>query len=409
MLSLSRRVLPVWLMGLSNTGFGLVGGFIAFTLPQALAAQRVPETTIAAITAVTFSPLFFMFLFSPMLDVWFSRRWYAAVLTILAAVLVGISVMNIHHLLLLEITVVAAVAAMSLAGAALCGWLSTVARKEDENQLSAWLTVANFSGFGIMSIIGAELIEHLPLPVAAFLLTSIILVPALIFLWIPAPGRDLVLAGESFRAFWVDVFALLRRRQVLVAIALFLSPCGTFSLTNILGGLGNDFHAAPRVVSVLGGSGAVIAGICGSLLLPILAKHMPLRPLYLTMGMVGGVFTLGLILLPRTPESFAAALIGENIFQSLTITCSIAIIFEITGRDNPLAATTFALISAAYAFAIVYMPIVDGWGYGLRGVAGAFAADAGVGIVACLLMGLLLFLLHRTDMERLSVQAQTVG
>jgi PAT family beta-lactamase induction signal transducer AmpG len=176
-----------------------------------------------------------------------------------------------------------------------------------------------------------------------------------------------------------------------------------------LGGLGNDFHAAPRVVSLLGGSGVVVAGICGSLLLPILAKRMSLRPLYLTIGAVGGVFTLGLILLRRTPGSFALALIGENIFQSLAITCSIAIVFEITGRDNPLAATTFAILSAAYAFAIVYMPVVDGWGYGLRGVAGAFAVDAGIGIAACLMMGLLLFLLHRTDMERLPVQAQTVG
>ena len=163
-MSLNHRVPPVWLMGLSNTSFRVVGGFIAFTLPQALAAQRVPETTIAAVTAVTFSPLSFMFLFSPMLDVWFSRRWYAAVLTILGAALVGLSVMNIHHLLPLKIAGVAGVAAMSLAGAALCRWLSTVARKEDENQLSAWLTVANFSGFGIMSIIGADMIEHLPLP-----------------------------------------------------------------------------------------------------------------------------------------------------------------------------------------------------------------------------------------------------
>jgi PAT family beta-lactamase induction signal transducer AmpG len=136
---------------------------------------------------------------------------------------------------------------------------------------------------------------------------------------------------------------------------------------------------------------------------------MPLRPLYLTMGAVGGVFTLGLVLLPRTPGTFALALIGENIFQSLAITCSIAIVFEITGRDNPLAATTFALLSAAYAFAIVYMPVVDGWGYGFRGVAGAFAADAGIGMTNCLVMGLLLFLLHRTDLERLPVQAHTVG
>jgi hypothetical protein len=38
---------PVWLVGLSNTSFGPVGGFIAFTLPQALAAQRVRSLRIA--------------------------------------------------------------------------------------------------------------------------------------------------------------------------------------------------------------------------------------------------------------------------------------------------------------------------------------------------------------------------
>jgi MFS transporter, PAT family, beta-lactamase induction signal transducer AmpG len=199
---------------------------------------------------------------------------------------------------------------------------------------------------------------------------------------------------------------LLRRRQVLVAIALFLSPCGTFSLSNILAGVGNDFHTSPRFVSLLGGSGVVVAGICGSLLLPTLAKRMLLRPLYLTIGAVGGVFTLGLILLPRTPGSFALALIGENMFQSLAVTCAIAIIFEINGRNNPLAATTFALLGAAYNFAIAYMPFVDGWGYSLRGAAGAFSADAGIGIVACVLMGLLLFLLHRGGVERLAGEAQ---
>lgn len=392
---MQRRTTPVWLMGLTGASTGFVGGFIVVTLPQLLAAQRMPEATIASATALALSPLFWIFLISPILDVRFSRRWYAAAFSALAAVLMGVSVLNIHHLLVLEVAATAGNAAVNLGYGALGGWLSNISHKQDENRLSAWLTAANIGGGGIMGVLGTELIDHFPLPGAALLLGGMIMFPTIVFLWIPAPGPDRRLAGESFRTFSADVFALVRRPEVLIAIVLFVTPCGTFSLTNILGGLGNDFHASQRAVSALGGSGMLAAGICGSMLLPVLAKRLPLRPLYIAIGAVGGVSTLCLILLPRTPGSFALAMIGENVLQSLEIACSVAIAFETIGRDNPLAATTFALASAAYALPMVYMPVVDSWGYGRGGVAGCFAIDGSLGILASLLLGLLLFLLRR--------------
>ena len=181
-----------------------------------------------------------------------------------------------------------------------------------------------------------------------------------------APGPDRWLARDSFRQFWAEVFALVRRREVLVALALFVAPCATFSLTNLLGGIGNDFHASPRVVSMVGGMGVTIAGIAGSLLLPALAKCLPLRPLYLWVGVAGSIMTVVLIALPRTAATFALALLAENAFQSLAIACATAISFETTGQNNPLAATNFALLMAAYNVPISYMLVVDGWGYGLR-------------------------------------------
>jgi PAT family beta-lactamase induction signal transducer AmpG len=259
-------------MGLSGASFGLFGGFLAFTLPQVLAAQHVPETTITSISAVAFAPGFLVFLISPMLDVRYSRRCYATTFTALAATLAGVTVLNLHDIFRIELAMFAGYAAMFLAYGALGGWLSTVSPKEHENRLSAWLTVANIGGGGTMSVVGGELMRRFSPPVAAPLLSALILLPAGIFLLIPAPGPDRRLAGESFRAFWADVFALLRRRDVLIAVALFVSPAGTFSLSNVLGGLGNDFHASPRLVSSLGGAGVTVAGICGSLLLPILAK-----------------------------------------------------------------------------------------------------------------------------------------
>jgi len=133
----------------------------------------------------------------------------------------------------------------------------------------------------------------------------------------------------------------------------------------------------------------------GCLIFPLIDRLLPLRYLYLAIGMVGAMFTLTLILLPRTPTTFALALIGENVFQSASIVASTAIAFETIGRSNPLAATTYCLMVSAFNIANTYMLVVDGWGYAWHGVAGTYATDASVSLVASLLLATLLIWLSR--------------
>lgn len=61
------------------------------------------------------------------------------------------------------------------------------------------------------------------------------------------------------------------------------------------------------------------------------------------------------------------------------------------GQNNPLAATTFAFLTAATNIPLTYMMVADGRGYAMGGVTGSLAMDAGIGITACLLLGLLLY------------------
>lgn len=70
--------------------------------------------------------------------------------------------------------------------------------------------------------------------IAAALLGAIVLLPTAIFLVMPAPGPDRRLAAERFMQFNREVLALLRRREVLIALLLFVTPCSSFALTNIL-------------------------------------------------------------------------------------------------------------------------------------------------------------------------------
>jgi MFS transporter, PAT family, beta-lactamase induction signal transducer AmpG len=233
-------------------------------------------------------------------------------------------------------------------------------------------------------------VQRLSPTAAALVLGVVVLLPTAVFPWMPAPGPDRRLARESFPQFFGEVLSILKRREVLIAIVLFIAPAATFSLVNLLGGLGGDFHASTHFVGLVGGGGVLIGGIAGCLVFPLIDRLLPLRYLYLGIGMVGALFTLMLILLPRTPATFAMALIGENVFQSAAIVASTAIAFETVGRGNPLAATTYCLMISAFNIANTYMLIVDGWGYAWHGVAGSYAMDASVSLIASLLLAALL-------------------
>jgi MFS transporter, PAT family, beta-lactamase induction signal transducer AmpG len=381
-----RRLPPIWLMGLTNSLFGLMGGFAVITLPELLAAQGIPGGHIAAITAAILSPGFWVFVLAPMLDVRLSRRSYALLFGFLAAASVGFTVFDHRRPALVEAVMIAGYVAANLYQGAVGGWTGSLIEKDQDSRLGVWFAVANTGAAGLMMLFAGAAVRRIPPTLAGVLVGGAMLVPMLLFLAIPAPGPDRRLARESFARFWAEVASLLKQREVLIALALFLLPSASFSLTNVLGGVGRDFSASQRTVSLFAGVGTVLAGLIGSFLLSPLARRFPLRPLYLGIGVTGGLFTLTQLALPRAPWSFGLVITGENLFQALAFAASNAISFEVIGPENPLAATLFTLFMAATNLPIVYMAYIDGRGYDLDGVSGSFLADAGISIAVCLFL-----------------------
>jgi MFS transporter, PAT family, beta-lactamase induction signal transducer AmpG len=385
-----RSFAPLWLMGLTNGVFGMYGGIMVISVPQLLSARQVPEATIAAMTAVMISPGFWTFLVSPVLDVRFSRRWYSVLTAALAAALLSLALLNLDNLALVEALLVTGFFFANLYQSALGGWLASIVSAEEESRLSVWVTIGNIAGGGAMAVATGEIVRNFAPTAAALLLGTVIFLPTAVFLWMPAPGPGRRLARESFPRFFSEVVSLLKRREVLIPILLFAAPAASFSLTNFLSGLGEDFRASTHFVGLAGGSGVLVGGICGCFIFRPIDRLLPLRFLYLAIGVFGAIFTLALILLPHTPAAFATALIGENVFQALAFTASTAIAFETIGRNNPLAATTFCLMISASNIPLTYMLFVDRAGYARHGIAGSYAADAGVSLIACILLAALL-------------------
>lgn len=392
-----RSGIPIWLMGMTNALFGMYGGILVISIPELLNARHVPESTISAMTAAAISPGFWSFIASPMLDVRFSRRWYAMVTAVLAAGLMTVALLDLENLALVEVLVVTGFFFGNLYQSAIGGWLSSVVAPEERQQLSVWISIANISGGGAMAVAAGELVQRLPPTAAAVAIGAVLLLPTAIFPWIEAPGPDRRLAQDSFRQFFGEVVGILRRREVLIAMALFLAPVATFSLVNLLGGVGSDFHASAHFVGLVGGGGVLLAGIAGCLVFPLIDRLLPLRFLYIAVGVVGAAFTLTLIVLPRTPLTFALALIGENVFQSLALAVATAIAFDTIGSRNPLAATTFCLIVSVMNIPNTYMLVVDGWGYSQHGVDGSYAVDAGLSLAASGVLATLLIWLSRRN------------
>lgn len=382
-----RSFAPVWLMGLTNAVFGMYGGIVVILIPQMLSARHVPEATIASMTAVMMSPGFWTFLVSPVLDVRFSRRWYAAVTAVLAALLLVLALLNFKNLVLVSACLVAGFFLANLYASALGGWLSSIVTAEEKNNLSAWVTIGNLGGGGVMAIAAGELMRHLTPALSALLLGTALLMPIAVFPWMPAPGPDRRLARESFPQFFGEIVSLLKRPEVLIAILLFIAPVAAFSLTNFLAGVGNDFHASTHFVGLVGGAGVLVGGVTGCFSFRLIDRLLPLRFLYLAIGVLGSLFTLGLVLMPHVPATFAIALIGENVFQALAFTALIAITFETIGPSNPLAATIYSVMGSASNIPITYMLIVDAYGYGHHGVGGSLGADGGLSLLACLTLG----------------------
>ena len=378
-----RRLPPIWVMGLTNATFGLMGGFAVVTVPEMLAAQGLPGGRIAAITAVIISPGFWVFAFSPMLDVRFSRRSYALVTAMVVACAVGFAVAHHSNVTEVEIVVAAGYVAASLYQGAVGGWMGSVIGKEQDGPLGVWFAVANTGAGGLMMLLAGEIMRALPAAFAGIVLGAIMLLPTLLFVFIPAPGPDRRLARDSFGQFWGEVFALLKRREVLIALVLFVLPSASFGLTNVLGSVGKDFSASERIVSLCAGVGTAVAGVAGSLLVAPFTRKVALRPLYLGIGIVGGLFTLGLLLLPHHPWTFALAITGENVFQAMAFAAANAITFETIGPGNPLAATTFTVLIAASNLPITLMSYLDGLGYNRHGIAGSFLLDASISIAIC--------------------------
>ncbi|HEY4029376.1 MAG TPA: MFS transporter [Caulobacteraceae bacterium] len=381
-----ERKVPVWLLGFANLPLGVTGGVALILTPQVLAARHVPEPRIADITTLGLLAAFLFFPIAPLLDVRFSRRAYAVALSILTAALTAAAVLSLGNLDTLGVWLLLCLIGAQLNNAAIGGWFGSVIAKEEGAVLGAWMTVANVVGAGLTAAAGILLVRAAPMAVAAAVLGGMNLLPLVVFALAHPPVEERRRLADSFGRFARELGALFRQPSVLRLLLLFALPCASFALTNTLGGLGADYHASEQLVGAIFGVGIVFAGLAGSLAVPLLTRKGAPVWVYIGVGTTGAAITLLNLVLPHTPAVFIWAAISQNVWQAAALALVSAIALQSIGKDNPMAATQFALLVGAATGPITYMQWLDGHAYGLGKLTALYLTDGGLGMLACVAM-----------------------
>ena len=367
------------------------GALLLITMPQLLAAQHLPATRIAAITAMALAPGFVSFLLAPLLDWRWSRRTWAILFTLVTSLGSVMALAFVRRPEILPVFFFLSNLGAYLVAAACGGWFGELVARDRQGALGSWFAAVNIASGGLVAALAIPIFRGLPEPLGALTLGGLNLLALPLLLMTPCPAADARLAREGVAAFAKDVARVVRRPIVLWTLLLFVSPATAFALTNSLSGYAAAFHTPEATAGLLGGAGVCVAGIVGSLIAPMLGAGLPPRVLYIVLGLLGASFSLLLIWLPRTPALFGVALLGENIFQAAAFAISNLISLNALGEDNPLAATQFGLLFASSAIPLTYIQIIDGAAFSAHGLNGGLFADAALTAVASVVLALILW------------------
>jgi MFS family permease len=369
---------PLWLFSLVLLA-GSVGPFVLVAMPFLLRREGISVEVISRISAVAMSPFVIMFLWSPVVDVILSRRNWIILGNFLAAIFlyVGILLPRPQYIGLFTAALFMGNMSISIYAIALNGLMAVLVPEEARGKGAAWFQIGNFGTLPLLA--GAEFwfIAHLPLRTAAAAIASMSFLPSLLILFIHEPKRPLAVNRAHMSAMFVELAAVLKKRQTWLGLLFLLSPIGYCAAYSLFSGIGVDFHSSPGVVQwVTGVPGGVITVMLGSWVGGLIGDRWTKRSAFISTGVLAGLVAGAMAVSPLVPGTYVAGVLLYEFAFGASLSTGFALSLELTGFNPKIAGTCMALFQSAGAAPQAYMTVADGRGYGRWGVRGLLGVDA---------------------------------
>ena len=357
--------------------YGAFYGIITVALPYLLRRQDLSVERIASISAFAQAPTIWYFLWAPAVDVRLRRRTWVVVLSAATAVCaaLGLYLAGTGSVRLATAALVIGSAVSQPISSALGGLVAETIPDALRGRAGGWSQAGMLGGGVIAGGSAVWLSGHGPVGVAAVASALLILLPSLTALAIPEPRSPRTQLVPHLRAMSRDVAEMLRRREVLVALAFFLSPIGAGAAANLFPAVAGEYHASPGIIIWATGLGALATPL-GALLGGVISDRFNRWRVYPLSGVASALSSGLMAIAPMSPTAFLLGTAGYALTLGVCYAAFMSLAFQLVGKATTASSTRFTLFMAAADVPVVYMLRLDGLAHAHLGVRGMLATDS---------------------------------
>ena len=390
---------PPWLFMLTGMPYGIVGGFVATTLPYFTRKAGISVETIGWYgTALMLAPVL-QFLYAPIIDLGPKRKHWLVIVSVIGALCLWAALMMpLPDKVGAYVSFVFAGQMISgLVGSCNGGLLASTLPNELRGQAAGYLNTGNLTGGALGAWLTLSMAEnyHFSNLAIGAALAVLMIAPSLMALTIKEAERVKHTVNELFGHMIRDVWRVAKSRPGWTGILFCISPVGSAALLNYFAALAPDYHASPSMVGFINGPINGLVSAAGALAGGFLCDRINRRVMYLISGGLTAVCAIIMALSPLTPNTYAVGVTFYLLISGLCYAAFSAVVLEAIGKAGPAASTQYTLFTSAGNFAIMYVGWIDTRFHHTYGPRGLLGVDAGANVLGIILLSVMIALVYR--------------
>jgi MFS family permease len=370
--------------------FGATGGFVSVALVFLATKSGLTVEQGASLIAVSMFPNMWKFFWAPLSDTTLTRKkWYgianilcAIGMMAMAMVPLGPATLSLHWLVILLTSVAATFLAFSVEGI-----VAHITPPGDRGRVSGWFQAGNLGGSGIGGGLGLYMLETAKLsPMvtgAALAALCLACTGALLFVPdVPAEKADSPLA--AVKSVSLDMWALIKSREGMLAALLCFVPIGTGAATGVLtqAEVAAMWGAGDKEVGLVQGFLTGIISMIGCLAGGPVCDRLGARNAYALFGAVMAVTTAGMAFSPYTASMYVGWSLVYAFVTGLCYAAFTGVVLDTIGGGN--AATKYNGFASLSNTPIWYMGLVLASVQATWGAQGMLLAESAAGVAGIL-------------------------
>jgi len=369
---------PPWLFVLMPLPFGIFSGYVQTALPWLLRHMGYRVDAIGAIVALILSPMALAFLWSPLADFGLRRRAWMLLMSAVSGVFLGTAILILgKHEQLATWLLVAGYAVSLFTTSCSGGMLAATLSGNAKSRGAAWMQGGMLTATALGGAMLLFLSKRLTLFELAGAAAVLVAAPAAVALSIPEAAPQSSLGGlwKTCSTMGREIRSTLFSWKSLPGMLLLFAPVGTGAAQSLFAAMARDYNVGVRGVLLLNGLLGGLLNMIGAYAAVIVPAHWDRRICYAAAGLSCACVGAYLTFAPLTPSSYLA---GVALYMLTTGACYgffLGVVMVTMGDAGLSASTRYAILVTLGDLPIVYMTVVEGWGYRMFGVRGVPASD----------------------------------